>query len=68
MSLTILKKSFFFCLIFLLAGHFSFAQNQDALTIVQKHLEENKQELKLTTADLTTYKVSDNYVSHSKTQ
>ncbi|MGK0366299.1 MAG: extracellular elastinolytic metalloproteinase, partial [Saprospiraceae bacterium] len=63
MSLSILKKIFLFCLVFLLTGQFSFAQTQDALTIAQKHLDENKQELKLTAADLTNYEVSDNYVS-----
>ena len=62
MSLSILKKSILLCLIFLLVGQFLSAQ-QDALSIAQKHLEENKQDLKLTSADLENYKVSDNYVS-----
>ncbi len=63
MSISNFNKPLFLCLIFLLSGQITFAQTQDVLNIVQKHLEENKQELKLTTADLENYKVSDSYVS-----
>ena len=63
MSLSNFYKPLLFCMAFLLTGQFSFAQVQDALSIAQKHLDENKEKLNLTTADLTGYKVSDNYVS-----
>jgi len=63
MGLANFTKSFLFCLIFLFIAQLSIAQTQDALDIAQKYLEENKQELNLTTADLANYKLSDRYIS-----